>query len=966
MSIFNLLTEREVLDIYDFIDKSTVKNIYKIEELQSDTNNEYNLKNVTRDGKIFNNNFNNKAEFINFIDNRKFVKFYIPLNIYCEDDKFKSKLNLRSKFNTNLKDNDNKLITAYERGMTYRDIIEVYVNGIKVPDKSVLLTVYQGTTDVYFESSILSEVNNEVCFIIRNINRSKRYLNYTFSGSELNGYNLNKEYSLYINGIYQTPEEYSIENGNLTCAGMEDDVCELILEHNRIFKTTTSKEIYSNIFNLHNLCDKDGILLDTINQPLTKNNIYIYIDGYKVCNDDIDALNGSFFQLKDYSIKENINIFIIYKLEENPLQKNKRFMKYFYRDKYSKINNLYNLDLITRHLIGKNYTLHSIFPKWFNFSNMKFDFPPFYVENLIKNPLNLATSRKDFAKNAISTYIKYNNHYIFNFAYLFRNPEEEVYNLLIDSEEDLDKYIIKKGTPIPSPYIESFNEDRLLLIYKDDDDYHIEKIKINDKILSRDMYDAVHIQNTKIVHFYIKTEALPANGFKLNMIIERGTIDRCRISSIFTNKTEKSYPINMDKIKLKKLRLDLVSFYIEEGFRKVFLEYDKDYTVDTDLNLNIINEDILGKEIKYMNPFFSYRNDLVIKENFVSNTLRTINLKSITNEFYTSAICPNSENLEIYYNGYRLLHNIDYFVIYPTLYNNVTECKILFNIAINTGNKFVFVFRERRENTHNIQNEITSKYGLVYLQNCILPASKQYMDFYINNTKTDVTVYTNDLIKLNNNSSNRYFGIINNVDLPRHILEYLKILSDFNIDSFENFIKELLKTEGNMDDLFEKFKDFDTDNDLMIPSDDPINVPKLDLRLDYLYEHFLLGNIDKKIDCGKGIRLYDVLYNEIFNYFNSDIISLNANNTLKKYEATMDSLENCYTILSISEIFGKVSKSADEYNDGEIDNIYFHPIYKYIYEENDIILDANKETVNMYECDANNDVEAIVFDSNEF
>ena len=971
MSVFNLIDEDVLVDIYNDIDRNTVKNIYELQENRSDTRYEFTVKVKSAGDKLVPADFNSKAEFIHFSDNERYAKFYVPLNIFNNEDiKDLQKTAIKPRnFSLDVKDIEKNLQTVYERGIKNRDTIDVYVNGEKLPDKSVLITVYQGKVDVYFNSNIFEEGENEVSFLLRKNSAKRPYVNYTWFGeANLNGYNINhRDFSLYQNGIYLVKDlDYFVLDGNITITNdvYEDDVMELVYEYGTIYKSGYVFTPYSNIIDVHNLQGLKEVL-DTKTQPITKRNLYVYKNGYRICSDDITELNGSFFQLDGYTINDEDEIYIVVKLEYLGNEKD----NLFYSDNYSKINNLYNLNLIHRHLIGKNQNMSYIFPKNFTVDNMRLNYPPFYINNLIKNPILLSKSRRDFSTQSIETYIKSNSSYIYNFARAFNQPENVVFEERV-TPSNISLYLTKDTSGLPEYYYTTFDKPRFLIIYRYKDENIAEKIFVNNKLLSRECYEVINVREYKCMYYFVRTDYLE-EICDIKMVVETGPTNHVLHKIIEVEEDQYIYDIDMEAISMSKLRYDLVRLFTSKDRRMIYLEEDKDYRIfieGTDIKLEIINKDLIGMNVVYFNPFFVYRSDLKVCKTLLDSTSRVISIHDIVPNKYFSYMCENSNNVEIYYDGYRLINGIDFVIIRSTFYNSVEDNRILLNIDLKENKFLSFVFKNRREDTMITKDSINSEYGLLYLNELQIPVNLKYMDLYLDNerlTNSEVEIHSDNLFQIKNKNYLKYFGLISNVDLPAPLLKYFDYLKQFNKDSFEDFFSKLLGQESDIDTVYEKIKDFSTELKVESIDKEP-NIPKHDLRFDHLYENFLLGLIDKKIDCNKGIKQMDIENRELFNYFPSDILPLNANKKLLKYEATLDTSEFCYTRIAIAELFGSELHLTKENNDGEIDNIYVHPIYKYIYEENEITLNANNEAYNMYECDANEEEEIIVFGSDEY
>lgn len=979
---FSLIDEDSLVIIYDRMDKNTPKQIESLQNISIPTRYDFNIKNFKKGDRIFNTDYNSRAEYIDFPDNTKYVKFYIPLNIFCDSDLVNITSPISRKVALDETDINNYLETAYMRGSKNKTTMEVFLNGEKLPDRAVLLTVYQGTVDVYFQESLLDE-NNEICFHVREVNSKFKYLNYTWYGtSELARteytFKDSEVYSVYRDGQFLIPnKDFTIRDGNIFILGevYEDDLYELLLEGGDIYSSGETLTM-SNIIDvkdcyLMNTEEKGKYLLDTIKQPISKNNIYVYIDGIKICNDDIRELNGSFFKLNDYEGQKELNCYIRVKMIYTNTEER---IKFNYKDSYTKINHLYNKNLIHRQLINKNVTNPHVFPEFFNVTEMMHNYPPFYIENLVENPFDLALTRRDFVSGAIEMYIKTNSYNMNHFVKQFNRPEKEVFNLTV-TRSNIKNYVFKDTSGLPPYYAHDFEGERFLIIYnyKENKNF-IEKIYVDDHLLSRDQYDIIYIHNTQYAYFYIRMDRITI-GSNVRMCVEEGNFKAPVKYSFNVDNLYRDYQIDLNLISIPRLRYDLIKFFIyEDGVPTSLIEGD-DYEFNIVANnffFKPLNEDIVGKDVHYMNPFFTYRKDIKVARNLVSSLSYMIDINTthdnINNTYSSLAIVDIAcNNLEIYYNGYRLINGIDFIILEKTLYNSMQNNKILFNIEVNPGDVLSFIYKERRETTLVIEKELKSDYGLSYMRTMPYPIDMEYCDMYLDNVKlkkNDVIVYTNNLVQIKNRNYMKYFALISNVDLPQCIIDYLKELELFNRNSYEKFFSDLVKLEGNIDDIFNSFNDgLLTDDDKINKVEKDPNVTKFDLRLDSLYDYFEQGLIDKRVNCKSGVPIEDILNNEIFNYFPEKTIPLDASSELVFRYATMSSLENCYSIVMISELFGNERKYTKENEDGDIDDFENHPMNQYIYEENKIILDATKETPSMHVFDATDEIETeiIVF-----
>ena len=416
---------------FNLIDINTPTKINK-KQLQTSINNrKFILSNVKAEDHVFDTNFNREGKHISFSTGVKVLKFYVPINLFTLEDKKELLNNRLSSLRTvntmrsnRLVELGNDLYNNYDRGMKNRNSLEVYVNGIKIPDNEVLLTIVDGTTDVYFESKYLTNEENEIMFIIKRNTPEKPYINNIFSGMDniINGLDKltisNGNFiNVYLNGHYQIyKKDYLVKNNKIVFNKSFDknDVLEVIkLSYNNYCQEYLTSS-YTPIFSIEDFENEEGEILTLWNKPISKDILEVYIDGKRINNNLIDDLSATYFLLK-YNFNTEHDVFIRVNLNEEDLRVD-------YLDAYNKATNFFKKSITIDSLSGKS--INKNIPEYFTAKNLNEQYSPKYLGNYINNPLNLGMSKYEYYLTMLKNYVQTNSYYIKHIAKQFVEERE--------------------------------------------------------------------------------------------------------------------------------------------------------------------------------------------------------------------------------------------------------------------------------------------------------------------------------------------------------------------------------------------------------------------------------------------------------------------------------------------------------------------------------------------------------------
>lgn len=895
-------------------------------------------------------------------------------------------------------DNQHKLISNEKRGYMQRTNLEVYVNGTKIPDREVLLTPVNGTVDVYFESRHLKEEGNEVVFILKKNTPKKPYrVRYVRYNNQSNIFvDPTKQHNVYKNGKFLIPfKDYKIEGDQFIYNGklMEGELIEILEVNYKCYFPTSYINNHTGIIYAEDLIDTEGNQFKHYNKAVSTGIVELYVDGLRYFSDKIDDLSATFFYIKDsFTNGKNVYYRVIFEDYEN---EDKHID---YLDAYNKATNFFAKRLVIDKLL--NNTLDIELPEYFELGNMNENYSPEYLGNFIKDPLKLNKDKDEYLYGMIKKYIMSNSYYLKHVAEQFV-VEPEKYTMVYDSTNVLDYVRYDTTQELPSKYYQTFDKSMIVFPFNctidRNTEFYTEKVYVNGRFINRGQY-FLKTNDRNMLFLYVDSEIVTDGLGKRSK--PKTTVD-CYIERSKNNNVVKDTFVFDGNDNSRTKFIDLNYFNIDEERYSdlvVSVKYpgwdyykqleEEDYKLQLVLfdgrkqvKVKLLKNDLpVGTKVCTYNPYFIRREEYFLPDDVTSDVdnVYMMDLKDIFNDISETPIFAKGTdhpNVEIYYDGLRIFEGLDYRILLPSFDNRFESPKLLLRFEVKPNKRLTIINKDTNENIVSSTYKLTSKYGLLYLPDIKYPYSSDYMTVYVNgeiHSPDDIEFIANNFIRLHNVKSIYGVNILSTVDMPREIEDDLYNMSLLNKESFERYLERYImntddpSSDSGLDDFFENSKDVvdkpeDEKDEILKPIDPelPDRFDRVDIGINSVIQSMLNGIIQKRIDANKPIEEDDILGNLFFDYFFDNIVRLDANERVLVisedekdqdiFEKTLNAIglnanEHCYSNEEIAEIFAHEQiKNVQESIDGDLDVFKNSNMNKYIYPENDIILNANIE-----------------------
>lgn len=863
---------------------------------------------------IFKEGFNKNAKYVFFNhDDIKYIKFSLPINLNNKDD-----IKERKNDKHNL-----KYTTLEERTKLNRDSIELYLDGLKVPDCKVLITIYSAAIDVYIPSKYFLSEQPKLGIIVNRFN--KKVINYTeyHSNSLYRSYNL-----LNLKGMDFKVENFRIyKNGYL--------VSSRVAEIKKFISDESSKKNYINITFSSDIQETDEIEFiyrhDTIlkreelekpnkiigfdkdflpNLPIRYDILEVYDNGKRLFNKDLTEITPRHVAINDYKTKDTVVTYVVYN-GDAITSKNKYIddITQFFNFRHEEASDI---------LLG-NYK--GYVPDYIKYIK----FPPEIIKVLNTNYIKKDNSFQEYTYKSIKEYIKMN---VENFKYLLNNfSYSDEYYFNYENLDDYERLDTSKDSGINSY---TFENPRIVFVInvQTTDKYKILFFSGNKKIPDENLY-ITRLRNK--IFIYIERKYVENSESLHCLAIPQYNIYR---SKEFSGVNEIEFK---DTLFGKIRELDDLILMKRDGNGNILYYDGKVIYKDNKIIVSNLNKD--DTYTLYNASFHSYTTYDLTEED-VNN--ETFSIKLDTYDKERGVYLPKLSNYSyfLFADGRRLIEDLDYIILSQNKRKDRNMCEVLFKTRFKEGTHIEVYFTEVYNQELGTVEYVNNKYGIVYFSDLIVPFDSGYLSLYVNGKlipDDDIEVISSNIIKIYNVDNLIDISVKSKLNIPIKLLDEYTNTFVQNPSAWNEYIKKYWYNEGKIDDFYEDWKDIDREDIEEVPSN-PDELPiRIDLLANEVANQLLKGLLPRHIDCrryidfSKNDRIRDLLNDD------NDYIEINCS---KNYLVSMCDIDSKKTMKTKGELIDALYEYT---NNNPLDSSMIHSeecdIYKKMYQEDlDLIM----------------------------
>jgi hypothetical protein len=653
-----------------------------------------------------------------------------------------------------------KITSMRDRAIKELPTFNIFVNGIKVPDKHIYVYLTEGVTDVLIPIRFINEaLDFNVIFVEKRIFTKYRYINryentfvggtyvITLDNDEMKCINFNRDrfadsILIYLNGkLYTNTKNYTAVNkivtiSNIPLSSYTD--FEVIIDVSvRVMHSRPQMESSFNA--LFNLPEDYGLYLE--NGPIARDTCYFFIDGVRIPNENI-AQVGRFNFSQTVAIQKTMECTLIVTDKHYIDDTTKRI----YGDDFY-LSNFLGVEGVSRILIPKvnretvNPYLDSTTLDFNAIMNMNGTlYSPAYFMN-IYNQIQAYPNPDDITKILIK-----------NRPYLLRNLLEHF------GKTEIYKTVTHTAS-VTRPYTYTFGFKNT---FTDNKDY-VYIVDINGKYIPDTKYNIIDDNVVELV-------SLPVELFKLG-------INYVHLQALEI--------LDSQKLKYAIYDIDIISDnngvyqFVFDTFNNIqtvddylcleYTENEDGYYYDPGLpskfgwkvkkdvyfQLNSNNTTSLIFNTLPSNKFCIYSKRFVYKFSYTAQrNIENINDVVIPISNSTAAklpVIPNGKII-VYLNENLLLEGIDYFFRHPNNHDLTTYTVLGLKRKIKKDDVINILFTFHKNIKLSYKSGITNnKYGLIYFGNLPFPYSPKYINLYVNDRfvyEDEVEILSDKLIRL--------------------------------------------------------------------------------------------------------------------------------------------------------------------------------------------------------------------------
>jgi len=744
--------------------------------------------------KIFKRGYNKNAKYVYFtLNNEKYIRFSVAMNLNSERD-------FHDRKHKNIENIELKYYKVSEHGQKNRNNIDIFVDGIKVPDEEVLITLLSGSTDIYVPQKYFLEFvkeNHRMLITLSKYNLKKKYLNYYTkynSGTTIEvpflvnkEVEINKDYlRFYVNG--RLKNNYRVLNSGTI------DISEMELEENDIIEICYK---WDSVY--YGYSSNSDIQITFPNSVMIKKTIPIdiyegYNNGLRLYPKDLKQVTPRIIEIENdefgFEFREITN-YVTYDMNALPVN------KYHYIDDLTQFFNFHYEDIVAI-LTG---TYEGYIPDYIQ----NIEFPPEVID--VFNTCYQIThqSMNDFLVDKLKEYIELNaenfKYYLNNnidysrFYYFYRN--DLIDNIRTDTSVELGSYDYH-----------DFNGNRMLIpLYRDDERKYNAFVLVDGKLIPLEENIVIPYRNHIYVYSpieYFENEyeqvrvilmpIVNENFFKITPI---SAVTEIELSDNLTN--FQSYD-DIVVMKARKFPPDYErNYHGVDGW--VLVDYTYEYN------------ELLNKVIVTIENYDSSEEYIIYNGSFTDNVSYTLTSDYFEGDhpvriYYDKKVGERESGTDIYdvmypmvskyiplvfVNNELLINNLDYEIV--SQYNNKDRCvaHVIFKRELEVNDVVTIYRTEGFYESLGSCDYIYNKYGIILLDDLPIPYDTTYLDLIVNGRRVDpskIEIISTNLIRVKDFDEIKNVQIISKLGIPiRDLSEYTTVFKE-NPSLWHEYIKK--------------------------------------------------------------------------------------------------------------------------------------------------------------------------------
>jgi hypothetical protein len=895
----------------------------------------------------FKKDFNKNAELIVF-PKENYLKFSFPININTPEDRSDRRKNGAGYL----------YMTLQQRGQQNRPTVETFIDGVKIPDAEVLLTIFDGGLDLYVPKKYAKTDSFKINLLINKYTGNDGYFNHfntsnngrTVIISDIDTRNLDLKVDnlkLYRNGLLQN-------------AGTDYEMYivgqQIFIDYKQYLEKTDVSELvyYPHCIYSRQFSEKADELIDLPESvikdlPISPELLEVHHNGRRLFSQDIEVLTARHFRIKDFG-KSNHNTDIRIHYNPQAVTNANSYMDDILQ--FFKFKNRQSIVDILLHHLGE-------VPDWIK--NMKF--PPEYSPVHNVNPYQDGKTYNQWVVETIKKYITTNSQNLRYLLQMFAGLDDFIFRYASVSVMQRNDTRMEMGefnyTKFDKPKVVFSLKSKLT-------NFDLMAFLNDDKLYRSEVLYFNHMGNT-----YIYVDA--------DKLVDNDTV-RVRLLPIF-NRPQRAYTMEITEENLGEFFFsvttetfgtvrDLADIRVmkRKGNGWVFCQLGEHYFVERDgdriIRIYIGSRKVGDVFFIYNSSFFDY-NYHVFKDETDDCLKIPFDVLDATRTFYVPRLSNYTHT--IFVNRKMYIEGLDYFVSTQMAHADINVAKINFKSIPNPGDKFEIYYYEQNRQKLAAVEKVDSALGLIYLRDLAFPFDLNYLDLYINGrkvTKADIEIISDRLIRIINPDFKPPFidvVVYSNLQLPTDVFgEYTDVYND-KPKGWDDYIREEYVDKGRLDDLYdEAFPDIPR-----LPIDPNLNPRnRMNPLLDRIAKMLISGELKRRLDANIWTTIFNELkFVEIMDKEDKDrpeiLIDPNATNIL------VDTRIDCVSTLKPAEEI--ISIIGDHLQNGLIpSNIDANepvpdydqlPISDLVYEEELALFNPNNHADVGYNFDANDTAE---------
>lgn len=728
----------------------------------------------------YNRDFNRNGDFIAFDRSERFLKFSFPININTPEDRAERRKN---------KTIEKPLVTLALRGKQHRPTVEAFVNGIKVPDQRVVMSIFEGGIDLYIPEIYFSG-GDEISLLINKYTEQDRYVQFyirdrmqqqfIFTNEDTRAVLKKENLKVFRNGhkLMETVDfNMRVEKNKLYL-----DLYTTLEEHETL-------EIISGSHCVHvvDFRSKADALIDFPDDllpklPISPDIVEVYKNGRRLFPHEIESLTARHLKIKDFERGARVTVRVHYNPNSSAITDRNAYI-----DDILRFFALKNRDQIRDILIYEKYDGIPDFIK-------NRVFPPRHIPIRNINPARDGMTYEEFVSWAIKEYIRINSQNMRILLKWFAGLADKIFSYSDksrferdDTSQEMGDFNLVKFDKKKVVYTMRINYDDFQLL-----------VFINDvKVKHSEVMRFDYMGNT---HVYLDSDRIN-DGDEVRFRIIR--VRNRSFKKIFITDDASSQYFSINRKELGMIaKLSEIRVMRQKGEGFAYLTNGVDYYVSEDaedptkLKVFLASRRVGEIYCVYNTSYYEYRPSTFLEEEIETRSAVIFDDLDKASGIYIPRLSNYSTYLFI--DGEMMIEGLDYFISGQDRHNEINVAKIVFRkIPKHLSEMELYSVEQEREQISAVES-VDSTFGYIYLKDLPIPFSLEYLDLYVNGQKMkdeDINIISDRLIQIINKELKRPFYDV-------YITTNLGISMD-DLEDFTDAYEEGKKDNPGFDDWLE-------------------------------------------------------------------------------------------------------------------------------------------------------------------